>query len=80
MLPVQPGYIFQRGQSGITSHAVMRVRPAMIEITKMINDVGDILSQGGQIRVGLEDNVSLRKGVLASNNAEMVGMAVYLVH
>lgn len=34
---------------------------------------------GGHIRVGLEDNLYLRKGVLAKNNAEQVEMAVKLV-
>jgi 3-keto-5-aminohexanoate cleavage enzyme len=33
---------------------------------------------GGNIRVGFEDNLYLRKGVLASSNAEMVEMAVDL--
>ena len=34
---------------------------------------------GGSIRVGFEDNVYLRKGVLAKSNAQMVEMAVRLV-
>ena len=34
---------------------------------------------GGNIRVGFEDNVYLRKGVLAKSNAQMVEMAVKLV-
>ena len=34
---------------------------------------------GGNIRVGFEDNVYLRKGVLAKSNAQMVEMAVRLV-
>lgn len=34
---------------------------------------------GGHVRVGFEDNLYLRKGVLASSNAEMVTMAVRLV-
>ena len=34
---------------------------------------------GGHIRVGFEDNIYLKKGVLAKNNAEMVEMAVDLV-
>jgi len=33
---------------------------------------------GGNIRVGFEDNIYLRKGVLASSNAQMVEMAVDL--
>lgn len=33
---------------------------------------------GGNIRVGFEDNIYLKKGVLASNNAQMVEMAVDL--
>jgi 3-keto-5-aminohexanoate cleavage enzyme len=35
---------------------------------------------GGNIRVGLEDNIYLRRGVLAKSNAELVEMAVGLVH
>ncbi|MBL7162112.1 MAG: 3-keto-5-aminohexanoate cleavage protein [Anaerolineales bacterium] len=35
---------------------------------------------GGNVRVGLEDNLYLRKGVLASNNAEFVQATVNLVH
>ncbi len=35
---------------------------------------------GGNIRVGLEDNLYLRKGVLAKSNAEFVENAVSLVH
>ena len=34
---------------------------------------------GGNIRVGFEDNIYLRKGVLASSNAQMVEMAVDLI-
>ena len=34
----------------------------------------------GHIRVGLEDNLYLRRGVLARSNAELVEMAVGLVH
>jgi 3-keto-5-aminohexanoate cleavage enzyme len=36
--------------------------------------------QGGNIRVGFEDNLYLRKGVLAQSNAQLVEMAVDLVH
>lgn len=35
---------------------------------------------GGHIRVGFEDNLYLRKGVLASSNAAFVEMAVNLAH
>lgn len=35
---------------------------------------------GGHIRVGFEDNLYLRRGVLAASNAQMVEMAVSLVH
>jgi 3-keto-5-aminohexanoate cleavage enzyme len=35
---------------------------------------------GGGIRVGFEDNLYLRRGVLARSNAELVEMAVGLVH
>lgn len=35
---------------------------------------------GGHIRVGFEDNVYLRKGVLARSNAQFVEMAVNLAH
>ena len=34
---------------------------------------------GGHIRVGFEDNIYLKKGVLAKNNAQMVEMAVNLI-
>jgi 3-keto-5-aminohexanoate cleavage enzyme len=34
---------------------------------------------GGNIRVGFEDNLYLREGVLAKSNAELVEMAVDLV-
>jgi 3-keto-5-aminohexanoate cleavage enzyme len=36
------------------------------------------LLMGGNIRVGFEDNIYLRKGVLAKSNAQMVEMAVSL--
>ncbi|NIM96482.1 MAG: 3-keto-5-aminohexanoate cleavage protein [Anaerolineales bacterium] len=35
---------------------------------------------GGNIRVGFEDNLYLRKGVLAESNAQLVEMAVDLIH
>ncbi len=35
---------------------------------------------GGNIRVGLEDNLYVRKGVLAKSNAELVEMAANVVH
>lgn len=35
---------------------------------------------GGSIRVGFEDNLYLRKGVLAKSNAQLVEMAVDMVH
>ena len=35
---------------------------------------------GGHIRVGFEDNLHLRKGVLAESNTQFVEMAVHLVH
>jgi 3-keto-5-aminohexanoate cleavage enzyme len=34
---------------------------------------------GGNVRVGFEDNIHLRKGVLAESNAQLVEMAVNLV-
>ena len=37
------------------------------------------LALGGNIRVGLEDNVYMKKGVLAKSNAEMVERAVRIV-
>jgi Uncharacterized conserved protein len=33
---------------------------------------------GGHVRVGMEDNVYLRKGVLAKSNADFVGQIVEL--
>ncbi len=33
---------------------------------------------GGHVRVGFEDNIYLKQGVLASSNAQMVGMAADL--
>ena len=35
---------------------------------------------GGGVRVGFEDNIYLRRGVLAKSNAELVELAVGLVH
>ena len=35
---------------------------------------------GGHIRVGFEDNIYMRKGILAKSNAEFVKNAVSLVH
>jgi 3-keto-5-aminohexanoate cleavage enzyme len=35
---------------------------------------------GGHVRVGFEDNLYLRRGVLARSNAEFVGQAVQLAH
>ena len=34
---------------------------------------------GGHVRVGFEDNIYLKKGVLAKSNAQMVEMAVNLI-
>jgi len=34
---------------------------------------------GGHVRVGFEDNVHIRKGVLARDNAELVSKAVTIV-
>jgi 3-keto-5-aminohexanoate cleavage enzyme len=38
------------------------------------------LAQGGNLRVGFEDNVYFRKGELAESNAQFVTRAVDLVH
>ncbi len=38
------------------------------------------IQMGGNIRVGFEDNLYLKKGVLAKSNAELVEMAVGMVH
>jgi len=35
---------------------------------------------GGNIRVGFEDNIYLKKGILAKSNAQIVEMAVNLVN
>jgi 3-keto-5-aminohexanoate cleavage enzyme len=35
---------------------------------------------GGNIRVGFEDNIYLKKGVLATSNAQVVEMAAALVN
>jgi uncharacterized protein (DUF849 family) len=35
---------------------------------------------GGHVRVGLEDNLYLEKGVLAPNNAALVEKAVRIIH
>ena len=42
--------------------------------------IGLALILGGHVRVGFEDNLYLKKGVPAKNNAQMVEMAVNLVH
>jgi len=42
--------------------------------------IGLSLILGGHIRVGFEDNLFLKKGVPAENNARMVDMAVSLAH
>lgn len=42
--------------------------------------ISEAIQMGGHIRVGLEDNVYLEKGVHAQNNAELVEKAVSLVH
>ena len=34
---------------------------------------------GGHVRVGLEDNIYLEKGVLAKGNAELVGKAARII-
>ena len=36
------------------------------------------ITMGGHVRVGLEDNIYLRKGVLAKSNAELVERVVRL--
>ena len=38
------------------------------------------LVMGGHLRVGMEDNVMMKKGVLAKSNAEFVKRAVDLIH
>ena len=35
---------------------------------------------GGNVRVGLEDNLYIEKGVLASSNAALVEKAVWMAH
>jgi uncharacterized protein (DUF849 family) len=35
---------------------------------------------GGHVRVGMEDNIYLEKGVLAKSNAELVTKAKRLIH
>jgi uncharacterized protein (DUF849 family) len=35
---------------------------------------------GGHVRVGLEDNLYIERGVFAKNNAELVAKAVRIVH
>jgi 3-keto-5-aminohexanoate cleavage enzyme len=42
--------------------------------------IGLSLILGGHVRVGFEDNLYLKKGVLAESNAQMVEMAVGLAH
>jgi 3-keto-5-aminohexanoate cleavage enzyme len=42
--------------------------------------ISEAIQIGGHIRVGLEDNVYLKKGVLARSNAELVEKAASLVH
>lgn len=42
--------------------------------------ISEAIQIGGHVRVGLEDNVYLKKGVLAQSNAELVEKAVSLVH
>jgi 3-keto-5-aminohexanoate cleavage enzyme len=36
------------------------------------------LQMGGHVRVGMEDNIYIRKGVLAKSNAELVEKAIRL--
>ena len=40
--------------------------------------VSQIVSQGGNVRVGLEDNLYLEKGILASN-AQLVEKAIEII-
>jgi 3-keto-5-aminohexanoate cleavage enzyme len=42
--------------------------------------ISKAIQMGGHIRVGLEDNLYLKKGVLAQSNAQFVEKAVSLVH
>jgi 3-keto-5-aminohexanoate cleavage enzyme len=42
--------------------------------------ISQAIQMGGNIRVGFEDNLYLEKGVMAKSNAELVAMAVALVH
>ena len=56
-------------------HAIWSVLGIGIAQLPMIT-MGMLL--GGNVRVGFEDNIYLRKGVLASSNAQMVRMAVDL--
>lgn len=41
--------------------------------------VAQTMLRGGHVRVGLEDNIYVSKGVLAKSNAELVGKAVELI-
>jgi 3-keto-5-aminohexanoate cleavage enzyme len=38
------------------------------------------LSKGGHVRVGMEDNIYLEKGVLAESNAQLVKKVVEIAH
>ncbi len=41
--------------------------------------VGAVLAMGGQVRVGMEDNLYMSRGVLAKSNAELVQRTVQIV-
>lgn len=59
----------------LPSHTIWSVLGVGVGQLPMIT-MGMLL--GGNVRVGFEDNIYLRKGVLASNNAQTVRMAVDL--
>ena len=52
----------------------------MIGIGRHQLRLGDVaIAEGGGLRVGFEDNIYLRKGVLAKSNAELVKQAVKII-
>jgi len=42
--------------------------------------IGAVLAMGGQVRVGMEDNIYIGPGDLASSNAQIVERAVRIIH
>lgn len=92
LLPTPPFFQLCLGILGgapATPHSMMALRsvlPADAEWSgfgisaQSFRVVGQAMLLGGLVRVGLEDNLYLARGRLASSNAELVERAIAIIH